>query len=154
LFSYEYLSDWGKLSDTSLPAKHKFYSSLQDEHISDEDYEHALKVWDKFKCKNLGEYSDLYLKIDTLILADVFQNFRNLCFKIHGLDPAYYYTAPGFSFACMLKHTKVDIELISDYTMLLTVEKGIRGGLTQASKRYSKANHPGATSYDSNKEHN
>jgi len=153
-FPYEYTSDWEKLNVTSLPPKQCFYSSLNDEHISDEDYEHALKVWDHFKCKNLGEYSDLYLKIDTLILADVFQNFRNLCFQMYGLDPAYYYTAPGFSFDCMLKHTKVEIELISDYTMLLMVEKGIRGGLTQASKRYSKANHPYTKNYESNQKHN
>jgi len=75
-------------------------------------------------------------------------------FSYYGIDPVYYYTAPEFSFACMLKHTKAEIELISDYTMLLAVEKGIRGELPQASERCSKANHSDTIGYDSNEKHN
>ncbi len=74
--------------------------------------------------QTLGEYSDLYLKIDVLLLADVFENFRDLCLTTYCLDPSFYYTAPGFSFDCMLKYTRIKLELLSEYDMLLMIEKG------------------------------
>ncbi|KAL4143364.1 hypothetical protein QTP88_005702 [Uroleucon formosanum] len=77
--------------------------------IKDEEYEHAMKVWDHFECKTIGEYSDLYLKIDVLLLADIFENFRDVCMKTYNIDPAYYYTAPGFSFDAMLKYTAIKL---------------------------------------------
>ena len=82
------------------------------------------KYGEHFNCKTLGEYSDLYLKIDVLLLADVFENFRDICLQTYRLDPAFYYTAPGFSFDCMLKCTSIKLELLSDYDMILMIEKG------------------------------
>ena len=97
-----------------------------------------------------GQYSILYMKIDTLILTDIFENFRDLCLTTYGLDPCYYYTAPGMSFDCMLKHTNISIELLYDCDMLLMFEQGIRGGLTQAVKRYHKSNNYTVPTYNRN----
>jgi hypothetical protein len=124
VYPYEYTDSWEKLEETSLPPKEEFYSTLTEEHISSKEYEHARKVWDHFGCKTLGEYSDLYLKVDVMLLADVFENFRDICMKTYNLDPAHYYTAPGFSFDCMLKYTEMKLELLTDYDMLLMFEKG------------------------------
>jgi len=151
VYPYEYTDSWSKLSDTSLPGKSEFYSTLTESHIEDVDYTHAIRVWDHFKCRTLGEYSDLYLKIDVLLLADVFENFRDICISTYNLDPAYYYTAPGFSFDCMLKYTSINLDLLTDYEMLLMIEQGIRGGLVQASMRYAKANNYKTPTYDNEK---
>lgn len=124
VYPYEYTDSWDKLEETSLPAKEDFYSTLLESDITNEDYEHGKKVWEHFGCKTLGEYSDLYLKVDVLLLADVFENFRDICIETYNLDPAFYYTAPGFSFDCMLKYTDMKLELLSDYEMLLMFEKG------------------------------
>jgi len=83
-----------------------------------------LQVWDAFQCATLGDYSDLYLKIDVLLLTDVFENFRDLCMSTYNLDAAHYHTAPGLSFHAMLKHTGKKLELLTDYDMLLMFENG------------------------------
>lgn len=110
-----------------------------------------MEVWGHFGCQTLGNYSDLYLKVDVLLLSDVFENFRDLCMKTYNLDPAFYCTAPGFSFDSMLKDTSIKLGLLTDYDMLLYI-KGIRGGLVQASMRYAKANNPKVPDYDETKE--
>jgi hypothetical protein len=125
VYPYEYMDSWGKLQETSLPRKEEFYNTLKECDIDDEDYDHARMVWDHFDCQTLGEYSDLYLKIDVMLLVDVFENFRDICLTTYNLDPAFYYTAPGFSFDCMLKYTKMKLELLTEYDMLLMFEKGI-----------------------------
>ena len=102
-----------------------FYSKLNTEHISDEDYKHAQKVWEAFDCKTLKDFHDIYLESDVLLLSDVFETFRDLCLENYGLDPAWYYTASGLAWDATLKKTKVELELITN--MLLMVEKGIRG---------------------------
>ena len=117
VFPYEYVDSWSKLDDTCLPSKFEFYNSLTDEKISDEDYMHAKNIWNTFGIKTLGEYSDLYLKTDVGILADVFENFRDLCLSTLQLDPAHYMTAPGFAFDCMLKYTNVKLERLKDYNI-------------------------------------
>ncbi|KAE9521340.1 hypothetical protein AGLY_018262 [Aphis glycines] len=152
VYPYEYTDGWEKLDTVTLPEKEDFYSTLTESEVNDEEYEHAKNVWNHFGCQTLGEYSDLYLKIDILLLSDVFENFRDLCLKTYNLDPAFYYTAPGFSFDCMLKHTSIKLELLSDYDMLLMIENGIRGGLVQASKRYAKANNEETLNYDAAEE--
>lgn len=153
VFCYDYIDSWSKLDETSLPSKEQFYNNLTESHISDEDYQFANKVWNEFNIKTLGEYSDLYMKTDILLLADVFEHFRETCYSIYKLDPAHYYTAPGLSFDAMLKYTQVRIELLTDVDMLLFVERGIRGGISQCSKRYSKANNKYMKhEYDPNRE--
>ncbi|XP_050534994.1 uncharacterized protein LOC126902014 [Daktulosphaira vitifoliae] len=138
-------------SETELPPQDAFYSQLSESNIDDDDYRHATEVWNCFDCSTLGENSDLYLKIDVLLLADVFENFRDICISTYNLDPAHYYTAPGFSFDCMLKYTRMKLELLNDYDMLLMVEQGIRGGLVQAVKHYAKANNSKTPDYDPSK---
>ena len=82
----------------------------------------------KFNLKNLGEYHDLYVRSDTLLLADVFENFRNTCLNNYELDPAHFVSLPGVAWQACLKKTNVELELITDYDMLLMIEDGIRGG--------------------------
>ena len=140
VYPYEYMDSLEKLKETTLPPKEAFYSRLNDGGISDEDYAHAQKVWKTFKMKYFKDYHELYNKVDVLLLADVFENFRNICLKNYELDPAHYYTAPGLAWDAALKVTDVNLELLSDIDMLLMVEKGIRGGVSMVSNRYSKAN--------------
>ena len=91
-----------KIEKESLPDKEYFYSDLNKDHISDEDYAHAYEVWNTFNIRNLGEYHDLYVQCDTALLADVLENFRNNCIEIYKLDPAYLLTAPGLAWwACL-----------------------------------------------------
>ena len=162
VYPYDYVDDASKFVNTQLPAKEDFYSQLQEEGISDEDYAHAQKVWDVLKCTNFGDYHDLYLKTDVLLLADVFENFRNLCLTTYGLDPAHYYTAPGLSWDAMLKlvnegngeEESVHLQLIDDIDMYQMVEKGIRGGISVISQKYAKANNPYVPGYDASKPSN
>ena len=128
----------------------KFNSNLYLEHISDEDYKHAQKVWDVFEIKNLGEYHDLYVQSDTLLLTDIFENFRNTCLDIYGLDAVYFVSAPGLAWQACLKKTGVKLELLTDIDMLLMVEKGTRGGICQAIHRYAKANNKYMKNYNKN----
>ncbi|KAE9543417.1 hypothetical protein AGLY_002217 [Aphis glycines] len=152
VYPYEYTDSWDKLDDRRLPRKRDFYSTLTESGIMEEEFEHAKEVWDHFNCKTLDNYSDLYLKIDVLLLADIFENFRDVCMKTYNLDPAHYFTAPSLSFHVMLKYTGKKLELLTDYDMLLMFENGIRGGLVQASMRYAKANNAKTPGYDETKE--
>ena len=140
VYPYEYMDSVERFKETKLPTKESFYSSLNDNHINDEDYEHAKKVWDAFEMKSLEDYHELYNKTDVLLLADVFENFRDICVANYDLDPAHYYTAPGLAWDACLKITEVKLELLSDVDMLLMIEKGIRGGVSMVSKRFAKAN--------------
>ena len=103
VYPYEYMDDWERFDETSLPPQESFYSELYLEDITNEDYDHAKKVWDTFKIKNLGEYHDLYVQSDTLLLADIFKKFRNRCIKTYELDPAHFSSAPGLSWQACLK---------------------------------------------------
>ena len=140
VYPYDYIDTLERLKETKLPPKEAFYSKLDNEDISDEDYTHAKKVWEVFEMKHLQDYHNLYNETDVLLLADVFENFRNLCLENYELDPAHYYTAPGLALDAALKITKVKLELLPDTDMLLMVEKGIRGGVSMISNRYGKAN--------------
>ena len=151
VYPYDYVSSLDKLSETQLPPKDEFYSKINDEDISDEDYQHAIKVWNTFGCKTIKDYHDLYLKSDVLLLADVFENFRVTCLKHYNLDPAHYYTSPGLAWDACLKTTGQHLELLSDYDMLMMFERGIRGGITHISKRYAEANNKYMKSYNPEK---
>lgn len=140
VYPYTYMNSWDKFDDKELPTQNDFYDDLNDTTISNEEYAFAQRVWNTFKIGSMREYTNLYLKTDVLLLADIFENFRDNCIKLYGLDPAHYYTLPGYSWDCMLKYTQVYIELLTDIDMLLFVEQGLRGGISQCSKRHSKAN--------------
>ena len=151
IYPYEYMDSFEKFSETSLPKKEDFYSKLNDEHITEDEYAHAKEVWKTFDCKTLGDYHDLYVKTDVALLADVFENFRKLCLQQYGLDPAHYFTSPGLSWDALLKKTGVELELFTDLEMHMFVERGIRGGISMVSKRYAKANNPLVSDYDESK---
>ena len=152
VFPYDYVSSLNKLSETQLPPKEEFYSKLNDEHITDEDYQHAINVWNTFGCKTLRDYHDLYLKSDVLLLADVFENFRATCLCHYKLDPAQYYTSPGLAWDACFKTTGQQLQLLHDYDMLMMFERGIRGGITHISKRYAEANNKYMKDYNPDKE--
>ena len=148
VFPYDWFDNFNKLSSDHLPSKESFHSRLNYSDITDEDYQHAQKVWETFKMKTMRDYHDLYLKSDVLLLSDVFENFRDVCLDNYHLDPALYYTAPGLAWDACLKITKIKLELLEDYDMLMMVEKGIRGGVSMISTRYGKANNPYMNNYD------
>ena len=122
------------------------------ETITDIDYRHANRVFKKFKLKNLGDYDDLFVQSDTLLLADVFENFRNKCIKIYELDPDHFLSAPGLAWQECFKKTGVRLELLTDIDMLLMFEKGIRGGICHAIHRYAKANNKYMNDYNKDEE--
>ena len=136
VYPYEYMNSWERFNETSLPPKKDFYSKLTLEDISDKDYEHAQKVFKKY-CTDMGDYHDLYVQNDTLLLADIFEKFREKCIEIYGLDPSYFYSAPGLAWQACLKKTEVKLQ--TDIDMLLMVKKVIRGGMRQSTHRYAKA---------------
>ncbi|CAH3146286.1 unnamed protein product, partial [Porites lobata] len=152
VYPYDYVSSLEKLSETQLPPKEEFYSKLNDEEISDDDYQHAINVRNTFKCKSLRDYHDLYLKSDVLLLSDVFENFRKTCLKHYKLDPAHYYTSPGLSWDACLKETGQKLQLLNDYDMLMMIEKGIRGGISHITKRYAEANNKYMKGYNPDEE--
>ena len=142
VYPYDFVDSLDKLNEKELPPKEEFYTKLNDEGISDEDYNHAQKVWKEFVMKSMRDYHDLYLMSDVLILTDVFESFREVCLDNYKLDPAWYYTSPGLSWDAMLKLTKVELDLLTDPEMYLMIVKGIRDGVSMISTPYSKANNP------------
>ena len=139
-YPYEYMDSIEKFKDTEPPSQEGFYSKLSGRGINRKNYEHVWNVWYTFGMETLKDYHKLYNETDVLLLADVFENFRDLCLKIYGLDPAHYFTAPGLAWDACLKITNIDLELLSDHNMLLMFEKGIRGGISIISNRYGEAN--------------
>ena len=152
VYPYEYMDGWDKFNETSIPSKESFYSNLTMENISETDYRHANNVFKTFKLNNLGDYHDLYVQSDTLLLADVFENFRKACIKTYELDPVHFISLPGLAWQACLKKTGVELELLTDYDMLLMIEEGIRGGICHAVHRYAKANNRYMKNYDKSKE--
>ena len=142
IYPYEYMDDFDKFKETTLPSKKAFYSKLNMSGVSNQDYEHARRVWSKFGIKDLGKYHDLYLCMDAILLANVFEDFRKVCLDKCGLDPSHFYTAPGLAWKACLKKTKIRLQLLLDPDMLLMFERGIRGGITQSVHRWAKANNP------------
>ena len=129
-----------KLDETSLPLKEAFYSNLTGEGITDEDYQHAQKVLKEFNIESMKDCYNLYHLSDVLLLADIFENFRNICMNHYGLHPTWYFSAPGLAWDAALKITKVQVELLSDPDMLLMIKSGIRGGIATISHRHAKDN--------------
>ena len=152
VYPYEYMDNWERFNEVVLPDKKAFYINLNIEHITDVDYRHANSMFKEFKMNNLGNYHDLYVKRDTVLLADVFENFRNMSMKIYELDPSHFLTAPGLAWQACLKKSEVELELITDLDMLLIIEEGNRGGMCHAVHRYAKANNKYMKNYDKKEE--
>ncbi|XP_054283625.1 uncharacterized protein LOC129000686 [Macrosteles quadrilineatus] len=140
VYPYDAMDSLDKYERTSLLPKTDFYNKLTMSEIKEEDYQHASEIWRTFDIKNMKEYTLLYNKSDVLQLADVMENFRNVCMQTYKLDPAWYYTAPGLAWSAMFKTTRIELELLTDYNMILMIGNGIRGGLSQVSNRYAAAN--------------
>lgn len=151
IYPYCYVDSFYKFKEPNLPSRSCFYNDLTKEHISVADYDHAQLVFKTFKLNNLGDYHDLYVLTDTLLLADVFENFRTFCLQHYQLDPVHYFTLPSFGWAALLKMTSVKLELLSDPDMYTFFEEGIRGGISTISKRFAKANNPYVAGYDPHK---
>jgi len=151
VFPYSYFTDRSKFQETHLPPIENFYNTLNDEPLSVDDYERAHKIWNFYNIQNLQEYHDHYLKSDVLLLTDVFENFRNSVYDKHGLDCLYFPTLPSLAWSMALKHTKVELDLITDSEAYLMIENAIRGGISTIANRYSKANNPLTGNFDPSK---
>ena len=149
-YPYDYMDSFQKFNDTHLPIKKDFFSILYNQHITHEQYDHAQTVWNTFNLKTMGDYHDLYLKSDTLLLADVFENFRKTCLQYYKLDPCHYFSSPGLSWDAMLKMTKIKLELITDIDMFQFIEKGLRGGTSYIANRFSEANNKYMENFNEN----
>ena len=150
VYPYEYVTGPEILRETCLPPREKFYSELNEEDISEEQYDRALEMWRRYDCKTMKDYHDLYLTLDVTLLADVFENFRDMALREYKLDPAHSWTVPGFAWNCALKMSKVELELITDPDTFLFFENSIRGGISTISHRYAKANNKYLSNYDPN----
>ena len=148
VYCYSFMDQFKKFDLPSLPSRDDFFNILTGEAVSDEDYAHAQLVWNTFQMKTMGEYHDLYLKTDVLLLESVFKNFRTICLEHYGLDPAHFYTSPGLSWKAMLKKTQVELELLTDIDKHLFIEEGIRGGVAMISTKHGQANNPYIEGYD------
>ena len=140
VYPYDYMNSFYKFNDEQLQSKEHFYSRLTEEDITNDDYNKAKQIWKHFGIKSMGEYHDVYLKTDVLLLTDVFENFRDMCLSFYGLDPVYYYTLPNFAFDAMLKLTGIEIDLVYNQEMYEMIEAGLRGGMTQTTCKKVEAN--------------
>ena len=150
-YPYEYMDSIEKFKEDKPPPQKVFHSKLTGKGISNKNYNHVLNVWNTFNMKTFKDYHELYNVSDVLLVADVFENFRDLCLKIYGLDPVYYFTAPGLAWDACLKMTGINLELLSNENMLLMFEKGIRGGISIISNRYGEANNKYMKGFNKNK---
>ncbi|XP_031550573.1 uncharacterized protein LOC116288002 [Actinia tenebrosa] len=149
VYPYEYMDSWERFEEP-LPSKERVYSTLTESGIKDEEYQHALDVWQKYGCRTRGNYHVIYLRSDVVLLADVFQSFRKMAMEYYDLDPANFYTAPGLSWSALLKKTNEQLHLLTEYDMYRFMEDGIRGGVCGPSRRFARANNP-AVEYDPEK---
>ena len=140
MFPYDYITNFESLEEKTLPSQKYFFNKLTNSDLLEEEYNHVINVFEKLKCKTLGDYVKVYLTMDVNLLADIMESFRTLCYDIIGLDVTHYLTLPSFSFDCMLKKTGIKLEQISDPNLYLQMEQGLCGGLCLVSHRYGKLN--------------
>ena len=148
VYPYDYMDSFVKFNEKELPTKDQFHSILNDQHITDDEYNHTKEVWNTFMIRTLGDYHDLYLVSDVLLLTDVFENFRKTCMQYYKLDPCHYFTSPGLSWDAMLKMTNIKLELMTDIDMFQFIEKGMRGGVSYIANRHGNANNKHMKEYD------
>ena len=142
------MDSFEKFDQMELPTKDQLYSILNDQHITDDEYDHAKKVWKTFKIKTMSEYHNLYLGSDVLLLTDVFKNFRKTCMQYYKLDPCHYFTSAGLSWHAMLKMTNIKLELMTDIDMFQFIKKGMHGGVSYIANQYGNANNKYMKEYD------
>ena len=140
VYPYDFMDSFEKFNLTELPTKDQFYSILNDQHITNDEYDHAKKVWKTFTIKTMGEYHELYLGSDVLLLTNVFENFRKTFMQYYKLDPCRYFMSLGLSWDAMLKMANIKLELMTDIDMFQFIEKGMRGGVSYIANRYGNAN--------------
>ncbi|XP_063915593.1 uncharacterized protein LOC135131677 [Zophobas morio] len=150
-FPFYHVDQFEKFQEEELPGKNGFKDHLRNETISADEYEKCLDIWDKFKCKTIGDYFRLYLKCKVFLLEDIFENFRDVFLNKYQLDAAHYFTVASFSWDAMLKYTGVELELLQDPNMISFIASNIRGGISQCSKRHVKANNVYCSNYDKKK---
>ena len=153
IFPYDYLNDISKIKSSTeiiFPSRKAFFNRLHDKEVSEKEYLRGKYIFKKY-CKTFGDYHDLYLKSDVLLLADFFEKFRKTCLDNYSLDPTHYFSTAGLAWNSALKMTKVELQLLQNEEMYTFFEKGIRGGISMISKRYAKANNPRCSVYDPTK---
>ena len=148
VYPYDFMDSFEKFNQMELPTKDQFYSMLNDQHITDDEYDHAKKVWKTFKIKTMDEYHDLYLGSDVLLLADVFESSRKTCLQYYKLDPCHYFMSLGLSWDAILKLTNIKLELMTGIDMFQFIEKGMHGGVSYIANRHGKANNKYMKEYD------
>ena len=148
VYPYHYMDSFEKFNEKEIPTKDKFYSILNDQHITDDEYNHAKKVWNTFMIRTLGDYHDLYLVSYVVLLTDVFENFRKTCMQYYKLHPCHYFTSLGLSWDGMLKMTNIKLELMTEIDMFQFIEKGMHGGVSYIANRYGNANKKYMKEYD------
>ena len=154
LFPYSYFDSLKKFEEKSLPPIESFYNDLTEEQITESDYLLAQNVWKEFNCKTFEDYHNHYMKLDTLLLSDVFENFRKMCLDNYGLDPAHYITLPSFAWSAMLKFTGIELQVITDIEAELFISSNIRGGISSIMHRLADGNNPYMETYDPDLPHN
>ena len=140
IYPYEYMTSWDKFEETELPPIEAFYGSLNVSGVSEDDYQHAQRVWKEFGIRNPGEYHDLYLQMDIVLLENVSEKLRETSLVHYGLNPAHFYTLPGFAWKACLKCMRIKLRLLTDPNMLLMFERGVRGGTTQTIHKHASTN--------------
>lgn len=140
VFSNDYVNSWKTLEEKQLPSIEFFYSKLKSKQISVENYVHAKTVWEKLNISTLGQYADLYLKVNIMLLCDCIQNFRELYIKNYQLNASAFYTIPRLPYAAALKLTNVKLELLTDISIVLFCEKAIPKDITQVNITHVEAN--------------
>ena len=151
VYPYQWVDSPAKFEETSLPPIEAFYNDLTSEACKTKDYKHAIRVWEAARCKSFGDYHDLYLRLDVALLTDVYESFRRSAHKTYALDPAHYYTLPGFAWDALFKYTGVTLDLLTDPDMYIACEKAVRGGVCAVSHRHAKANNPRVAGFDPRK---
>ena len=151
VYPYEYMDSFERFQEPQLPPKDAIYSSLTEEDISEIDYTHAQKVFNHFDMTDLGDYHSFYRLTNVLLLADVFENFRDLCLQHYGLDSSHNFTSPGLSWQAALKMTDLELDLLSDIDDHLFIEEEIMGGVTMINHQCARANDPSMENYNASK---
>ena len=148
VYPYDYMDSFERFEETEFPPQSAFFNKLSGDSCSAVDYAHAVRVWHAFECETMGDYHDVHLQLDVLLLTDFFEKFRKTCLSYYKFDPAHYYTTPGLAWDAALRMSKITLELITDVDIYNMIDTSIRGGVSMMLTRHAKANNPSLSSYD------